>query len=274
MLDPQLAERPPDLRQDALRHLAARLRRMEIMAAPVGVERAEQALCGDRLDQAEKARDRSLLLNQDRRINLAGGVVERDDEIKQPLAQKPDVGRGVLMQHHAHHRPARPLAPMRPAPRRLGQQPTVLQIGLGPGIAPTKAMTANEMLVKMLGREAGVALPIKPPDLISLLLGNRPAGEPPEPPVQQPVLPLLLEPSRPAPERALAHSQQLGRFHLAQLRRIPAAQHVAKLQHPQALPLLRPTHDSLPKGKSCTGQITCYLDRTDRVLPTPRGLSG
>ena len=48
----------------------------------------------------------------------------------------------------------------------------------------------------------------------------------------------------------------------------PAAHHIAKLQHPQSLPLLRPTHRPPQKGTPCTGQITCYLDRSLDLLPT------
>ncbi len=78
------------------------------------------------------------------------------------------------MRHHANQRPARPFAPMRAAPRRLGKKTAVLQIGLGPGVAPLKTMSAHEMLVKMLGREALEALAIKPLDL-SRCLGDRAA---------------------------------------------------------------------------------------------------
>ena len=123
MLDPQLPKRSADLGDGARSDLAAFLGRMKIMAAAVGVERAEQPLGRDRLDQAEKARNRTFLLHEERRIDLARRVVERDDEIERPMTFEPGVPRRVLMQHHPHHWPTRPLAPVRPAPRRLGQSP-------------------------------------------------------------------------------------------------------------------------------------------------------
>ena len=121
-------------------------------------------------------------------------------------------------------------------------------------------MVPHQVLVEMLGGEARVALPIEPPDLVGLVLRHRPARATPETPVQQPVLALLLEPPRPAPDRALAHPNDLRRLKLAQPASLPARQHVTKLQHPHTLPLLRPPHPNLHKA-----------DRhpTDHVLPKP-----
>src|ERR1700733_2801142 len=60
--DVQLLQRPPHLRQKRLVDLRARLRREEVVAAPVGVERREQTMSADRLRQPAKARGRALLL--------------------------------------------------------------------------------------------------------------------------------------------------------------------------------------------------------------------
>jgi hypothetical protein len=267
MLDPQLRERPADLGEGARSDLPARLGRMEIMAAAVGVERAEQPLGRDRLDQGAKARDRSFLRDQKRRINLARRIVERDDQIERPAAVKPGVPRSVLMQHHTRHRPARPLASVRPAPRRLGQKPASLKIGPGPGVAPAEAVTPDKMLMEMLGREAGVAFAVKSLDLPGLIVGNRPAGAPPQTPIQKPLLAFVLKPPAPPPKRPLAHPHKLRRLKLAQTSSLPAAHHIAKLQHPQSLPLLRPAHRPLQKGNHApdrspatwTGHSICSL---------------
>ena len=40
-------------------------------------------------------------------------------------------------------------------------------------------MMPDKVLVEMLGRETGVALPVKPLDLLGLGVRNRPAGAPP-----------------------------------------------------------------------------------------------
>ena len=62
-------------------------------------------------------------------------------------------------------------------------------------------------------------------DHIGLIGTNRPARSAPEPAVQKTRLALLLEP-RPAAKRPLMHPQKLSRLELAQLGRLPAAQHV------------------------------------------------
>ena len=59
MLDAELRERPADLGQPSLVDRLARLRRVEIVAASVAVERAGQTLGRDRIGKAEEARDRA-----------------------------------------------------------------------------------------------------------------------------------------------------------------------------------------------------------------------
>jgi hypothetical protein len=52
------------------------------MPAAIGVERPEQAMTADRLGQPEKARHRAFLLHQDRRVDRACGVIERNHKIE------------------------------------------------------------------------------------------------------------------------------------------------------------------------------------------------
>ena len=175
--------------------------------------------------------------------------------------------RRVLVQHQAHHRPARPLAPVRSAPRRLGQEPASLKVGLGPGVAPAKAMTPDKMLVEMLGREASVALAVKPLDLLGLLVGNRPAGAAPDAgPTARP---------RPRPQTAGSTAETSSRSSPG----APPLQAGSNLQPPSgsshrkastsSVPAVAPSAaSSPPKGTPCTGQITCYLDRSLNVLAT------
>jgi len=91
VLDPELRQRPADLGRLLLRHLAARLGRHEVVAAAVGVERAEQAVAPDRLGQAQKARDRALLLDQKGRVDLVVGIVHRDDQVARRRLGEPCV---------------------------------------------------------------------------------------------------------------------------------------------------------------------------------------
>ena len=76
----------------------------------LGVERAKQAVPADGLGQAEKARHRAFLLDQNRRVDLPGSVVERHDEVEiAPHGRNPPMGRAVLEQQHPGQRPALPL---------------------------------------------------------------------------------------------------------------------------------------------------------------------
>ena len=70
MGDAELGERPADLGQLRLIDFPAVLGGDEVMPAPIGIKRAEQAVFGDRLGQSQETRDRAFLVHQDRRIDL------------------------------------------------------------------------------------------------------------------------------------------------------------------------------------------------------------
>mgnify|MGYP006356939999 CR=1 FL=1 len=82
MGDSELGERSPDLGRLAFVHFGPALRGVEIVPAPIGIERPEQAVAGDRLAQPEKARHRSLLGNEDRRIDRPGRIIEGHDQVE------------------------------------------------------------------------------------------------------------------------------------------------------------------------------------------------
>src|SRR5271166_5602976 len=117
------------------------------------------------------------------------------------------------------------------------------------------------MLVEVLDREALVALAIKSLHLLGPVDGNPLARRLAKPPIDKSGLAFLLIPALPAPERPLAHPQELRRLLLAQLRRFPAVQNVQKHRHAHPLKGLRPAHPTPPKK----GQTY----RTDRALPKP-----
>lgn len=96
-------------------------------------------------------------------------------------------------------------------------------------------MILHQMFVKMLGREALVALPIQSLDLLLAVERNPLAGRLAEPPVQKARLAVILEARPPAPERPLADAKQVRRFQLIELRRLVAAQNVQKPQHTNTL---------------------------------------
>jgi len=94
--DAELRQGAPDLGLRALRHRLPGLGRMEIVAAAVGVELAEQAVLVDHLGPRAKARCRTLLLDDKPRVDRAGRVVEGDHQIVLPvIARQPGEARGI-----------------------------------------------------------------------------------------------------------------------------------------------------------------------------------
>src|SRR5580700_9151776 len=139
---------------------------------------------------------------------------------------------------------------------------------LQPGVAPAEAMVPHQMLVEMLEREALIALAIEPLDFLRPVRRNSPARRLAESAVHKPGLAVLLVAARPAPERPLAHPEQLSRLLLIELRRFPTAQKIQKHRHAHSLSGLRPAHPTPPKRARFTGQIVRYLNRTYRLLRT------
>jgi hypothetical protein len=121
----------------------------------------------------------------------------------------------------------------------------------------------------MLRGEAAVAVAIQPRHLFHRRVRNRSARPSTQAPIRQ------AKPASPSSSnrrlqrrnvRSLIPSSSVASNCLS-FRRLPAAQHVSKLQHPQALPLLRPAHHDPRQGRmlpnrsraTWTGQIVCYL---------------
>jgi hypothetical protein len=129
-------------------------------------------------------------------------------------------------------------------------------------------MVLDEMLVEVLDRETLVALAIEPLHFFRPVRRDPPARRLAEPAVEEAGLAVLLIAARPAPQRPLAHPEQLRRLLLAELRRFPTAQKIQKHRHAHPLSGFRPAHPTPPKGAGLTGQIVRYLNRTYRLLST------
>jgi hypothetical protein len=98
---PSWASARPTWGRHRLVDLAAGLGGVEVVAAAIGVERAEQAVRRDRLGQAEEARHRPFLRDQERRVDLARRIVERDDQVELAIAaRQPGEARAILEQQH------------------------------------------------------------------------------------------------------------------------------------------------------------------------------
>src|SRR5436305_4979210 len=100
MLDPKPIKRAPDLRRPALVNSLARLRRVEIMAAAIGIEARRKALRREHLQKLTKRRNRTLFLDQKRRVDRARRIIHRDDQIKLRRPAEPRKPAAILLQHH------------------------------------------------------------------------------------------------------------------------------------------------------------------------------
>ena len=134
------------------------------------------------------------------------------------------MARAVLVQHHPRQRPPFALPAACPLARRLRNDASPLQMQLRPSVAPAEAVVLHQMLVEMLDREALVTLAIEPLHLLGAIGRDPLARRLAEPPVDKAGLAFLLVTARPAPERPLAHPEQLGRLLLTELRRFPAVE--------------------------------------------------
>ncbi len=243
VLDAELGQGPSELGGLVAVHLATRLGGVEVVARAVGVERARQPVPAEHLAQPLEARHGALLGDQEARVDRPARIVQRDDHILLFVAaRQPAVRRAVLMQHHAHERPPRPLAPVRPAPGRRRRQAAAVEKRLGPGVTPAEAVVLHQVLVEVLDRETRVALAVKSFDPHRLVhrhpLGRRLA----QTPVQKPRIALTLETTAPAPKRALADPKHLRRLQLAQRSRLTTTENIPKPHHAHTLQNICPSH--------------------------------
>jgi hypothetical protein len=125
------------------------------MRAAIGVERAKQALLADHLQERLEARHRAFLGHEERRVDLARGVVQGDNQIPL-LVRHPIMPRAVLVQHHPRQRLALALLAVRATPVARLDLAGILQYPLGPGVAEAEPMIAHQLLVEVLHVEVEV----------------------------------------------------------------------------------------------------------------------
>jgi hypothetical protein len=183
------------------------------MAAPVGIELAKQPVPVDHLADPAQARLGALLLDQKGRVDRARRIVQRHHQVVLRLiARQPGKPRGILMQHHADERPARPLLAMRRTLRRRLRQPGPVQREPRHRVAELVVVALHQLLVKMFRRKPVVALHVKPQHALDLLDRRPPARRLADPPVAQSHRSLIAQPVAPPPKRPLRHPQHLGCF--------------------------------------------------------------
>lgn len=96
MANAELRQGSSDLRLRLLGDRLAGFRGVEVMAAAVGVELAEQPVSCNHLGQAAKARGRALFLHHKGRIDRAGRVIQGDHQVVLPsVPRQPGKTRGI-----------------------------------------------------------------------------------------------------------------------------------------------------------------------------------
>jgi len=190
--------------------------RVPVVARPVGVKGAEQALRRDHLGDPLKRAHRAFLLDEEGRIGLGAGIVHGDDQVP-PLPRHPLMGRSILVQHHAGQRPAGALAPMRPPAPGFADTAMGLQRQADPVVAALESVLRNKLVPEMLGREIEVLGVELLQDLDHRVHRNPARRNLAQAAVVKTFRPVGIITVPPAPERPLAHPQNLRCLHLAQL---------------------------------------------------------
>ncbi len=88
VLDAEAIERLANLGQAGLVHLAAGLRREELVAAKIAVEARRQPLPANRFGQGEKARLRARFFDKDSRVDRPAGIFHGDHRVERRLILK------------------------------------------------------------------------------------------------------------------------------------------------------------------------------------------
>ena len=231
---PSCCQGPAHLGRVVLVDLAAGLRRVPVVRRPVGIERAEQALGGDHFRNRPERAHGAFLLDEKARVDLARRVVQRDHQVPD-LIRHPFMAGGVLVQHHAHHRPPWPLAPVRPAPGRRPDPPARLKRETDPVVAALETVIGHQLLPEVPGREIPVVRVEQRQDRHHLVNPSTPGRGPPQATVVQTLSTFRLIAIPPAPEGPLRDPQNLRRLLLAQLAAITPSVNVLELHQPQSL---------------------------------------
>ncbi len=154
---------------------------------------------------------------------------------------------------------------MHPAALGFPHKAGLLELALGPGIAEPEAVIANQLLVKVLGREVPIARAIELQNPFDLVKRRRARRGPTEPAVHQPFCPLGLIAVPQPPKMTLRHPQNLRRFKTTQRAAASAAQGCCNAHNPYLRIHRYPRSlGTLPE----TGHIVCYIFRTYPVLLT------
>lgn len=101
---------------------------------PIGIERAEKPLTLEHLLDPEHAREGAFLVDENHGVVLAGGIVHGYDEIP-VIPGHPEMGAGILVEHHAGHGAALPALSMPSLALGLCDKPSALEAVFNPCVA-------------------------------------------------------------------------------------------------------------------------------------------
>ena len=110
------------------------------------------------------------------------------------------MARGILVQHHADHRPARPLLAMRRPLDRRRHQAGAVQVNLGHAVAQLVAVPLHQLLMEVLHREVRIASPVELQHPRDLRHPGTPGGPLPQPAIRQSRRTFVAKPIAPAPK--------------------------------------------------------------------------
>jgi len=198
-------------------HRFARLAGHEEVAAAIAIEGAEQALLLDHLLQRCHDRSRRFFFDQLRIVDLAGGVVEKDNQVVIAVILKPAMRAAINVQQHARQRPARPPAAMRSALAFSRHQSGALQRLLDPAIAELDALLLAQLFMEMAHVEVEILLLIQGEHLFHRLQRHAVIAALAAPLIKQPVVAVVLVGLPFALHIAHAHARDLGRLDPGQL---------------------------------------------------------
>jgi hypothetical protein len=119
------------------------------------------------------------------------------------------MGRAILEQQHSGQRSTLPSLAVGTAALGLGHQPGRLQRQLGHRIAELVMVPLHQLLMEVLHREVAVALPIKLVHPLELARQRTARRYLAEPPIAQPLDPVLLVANAQPAEVPSRHTQQL-----------------------------------------------------------------
>ncbi len=124
---------------------------------------------------------------------------------------------------------------MCPATWRRPNQASLVQLGLGPGIAPAKTVVFDQVIVEVLDRPARVNRAVLLQHPVNLVDRNPLGRGLAEAAVKQTLQSIGLMAIPPASERPIAHPQYLCRLKLAQLSLSHTIQNTLELHHSKLL---------------------------------------